>query len=130
MYEYWCFVCCLLRLLSFVCAPQEDSFAALHALGPRLKGRVMIRFVDETGLPEAGIDGGGLFKEFMNALLKSAFDEAYGLFRLTTDRLLFPNPDASLMTGGDGEDGREARGWWCWEERMKGERMQGGVVRG
>lgn len=34
-------------------------------LGKDLKGKVAIGFVDEFGLHEAGIDGGGVFKEFL-----------------------------------------------------------------
>lgn len=34
-------------------------------LGKDLKGKVAISFVDEFGLHEAGIDGGGVFKEFL-----------------------------------------------------------------
>jgi ubiquitin-protein ligase E3 C len=34
-------------------------------MGPKLKNRVQIQFVDEHGLEEAGVDGGGLFKEFL-----------------------------------------------------------------
>jgi len=50
---------------------------ALSTLGPlpasALKGRVRVAFVDEHGMREAGVDGGGLFKEFCEALVKEAF---------------------------------------------------------
>ena len=50
---------------------------ALSTLGPlpasALKGRVRVSFVDAHGLQEAGVDGGGLFKEFCEALVKEAF---------------------------------------------------------
>lgn len=45
----------------------EDGFATLHNLGAHLKGRLAIRFIDEYGQEEAGIDGGGLFKEFLTS---------------------------------------------------------------
>ena len=45
----------------------EDGFSYLNELGPRLKGPVAIQFIDEFGMPEAGIDGGGLFKEFLTS---------------------------------------------------------------
>jgi hypothetical protein len=38
--------------------------------GEALRGRVRIQFVDEHGLEEAGIDGGGLFKDFMEHLVR------------------------------------------------------------
>jgi ubiquitin-protein ligase E3 C len=45
----------------------EDGFSHLNELGSRLKGPVAIQFIDEFGMPEAGIDGGGLFKEFLTS---------------------------------------------------------------
>ena len=45
----------------------EDGFTHLNALGSRLKSPVAIQFIDEFGMPEAGIDGGGLFKEFLTS---------------------------------------------------------------
>ncbi|KAH6590315.1 hypothetical protein BASA61_005310 [Batrachochytrium salamandrivorans] len=69
----------------------EDGFEYLNSLGPTLKGRVSVSFVDEHGLPEAGIDGGGVFKEFLTLCLKQAFDSNYGLFETTKDQLLFPS---------------------------------------
>jgi hypothetical protein len=38
--------------------------------GEVLRGRVRIQFVDEHGMEEAGIDGGGLFKDFMEHLVR------------------------------------------------------------
>jgi ubiquitin-protein ligase E3 C len=48
----------------------EDSFLALNELGGRLRQRVQITFVNEHGVEEAGIDGGGVLKEFMDSLTK------------------------------------------------------------
>ena len=45
----------------------EDVFNHLNALDSRLKSPVAIQFIDEFGMPEAGIDGGGLFKEFLTS---------------------------------------------------------------
>eukprot|EP00775_Hariotina_reticulata_P004342 gene4342-4595_t len=39
----------------------------------RIKGRLRISYVNEAGAAEAGIDGGGLFKDFMEELLKQGF---------------------------------------------------------
>lgn len=63
-------------------------------LGPKLKSRISISFIDEFGLVEAGIDGGGVFKEFLTALSREAFDVNSGLFLSTRDQLLYPNPHA------------------------------------
>ena len=77
----------------------EDGFAHLNALGSKLKGKIAITFVDEHGLPEAGIDGGGVFKEFLMSLAKQAFNGNYGLFSVTRDQLLYPCPHSYAKTG-------------------------------
>ena len=39
----------------------------MHRLaGSRMKGGIRILFISELGMEEAGIDGGGVFKEFLN----------------------------------------------------------------
>ncbi|EWM29600.1 e3 ubiquitin-protein ligase upl6 [Nannochloropsis gaditana] len=79
----------------------EDAFKALNHLGHGLRGRVQVTFVSDLGTEEAGIDGGGVFKEFMDALTKRAFDPQYALFRVTPDHLLYPNPLSGLAVGPD-----------------------------
>lgn len=39
-------------------------------------------FVNELGVEEAGIDGGGIFKDFMEKITRAAFDVQYGLFKV------------------------------------------------
>jgi hypothetical protein len=41
----------------------EDGYAYLNGLKEQLRGHVVISFTDQYGIPEAGIDGGGLLKE-------------------------------------------------------------------
>ena len=65
----------------------SDAFLGLKAASNRLKGRLQVEFIGE-----AGIDGGGLFKEFVDSILKSAFDPQIGLFCATSDQLLVPDP--------------------------------------
>ena len=72
----------------------SDSYEELNPHGPNLKRTVQIQFVNHEGLTEAGIDGGGLFKEFINTLAGQAFNPEYGLFKCTEQELLFPNPQA------------------------------------
>ena len=43
----------------------EDSFDALRHSGPALKQRLQVNFISSTGAPEAGVDAGGLVKEFL-----------------------------------------------------------------
>ena len=50
-----------------------------------------------AGLDEAGIDGGGLFREFLAELLKTGFDPNRGFFCYTSDKLLYPNPNAKAV---------------------------------
>lgn len=50
---------------------SEDAFAHLNGLGAGLKGTIEIVFIDENGVEEAGIDGGGLFKELLTGCVGS-----------------------------------------------------------
>lgn len=45
----------------------DDGFRAFSGLGSHMKGRLAIRFIDEYGQEESGIDGGGLWKEFLTS---------------------------------------------------------------
>ncbi len=42
-----------------------DGYSALHSIGAAIKGRLMVTFVSQHGVLEAGIDHGGLVKEFL-----------------------------------------------------------------
>lgn len=74
-----------------------DGFNHLNDLGDELKLRIRIQFIDEHGLVEAGVDGGGLFKDFMEELAGIGFDPQYGLFTCTEDNQIYPNPAAPHM---------------------------------
>lgn len=80
----------------------EDGFAQLNSLGPKLKSGINVSFVNEHGLAEAGLDYGGLFKEFLTDLAKAAFDPGYGLFtqKETEEGFLFPHPAAGNLQHG------------------------------
>jgi len=75
----------------------EDAFASLNPLGPALKGYVRVSFIDQHGMPEVGIDGGGLFKELMTQLTRQLFDPQFGLFCMSADHRAYPNPSAVLL---------------------------------
>lgn len=79
------------------CLLLQDGFEQLNKLQEGLKSRVQIRFIDQHGIEEAGIDGGGLFKEFMECLVKEGFDPNAGLFKATSDNRLYPNPSAQAL---------------------------------
>ncbi len=72
----------------------EDSYLELNKYGSDLRQTIQVSFVNHEGLQEAGIDGGGLFKEFVNTLSRQAFNPSYGLFCQTAEGLLYPNPQA------------------------------------
>ena len=77
--------------------------AALDKVGPDIKDRVVVRYLNSFGEEEAGIDIGGLFKDFLTDLSARIFDPSYGLFSLTSSNLLYPNPAAAVLYPGHGE---------------------------
>ena len=52
----------------------SDSMDQLNTLGPRLKSKIQVTMINKHGAREAGIDGGGVFKEFLDDLIKEAFN--------------------------------------------------------
>ncbi|WVZ96612.1 hypothetical protein U9M48_042228 [Paspalum notatum var. saurae] len=76
----------------------EDAFDQLSLLSEEdLKAPIRVSFINEHGEDEAGIDGGGIFKDFMENITRAAFDVQYGLFKETADHLLYPNPGSGLV---------------------------------
>ncbi|XP_061709126.1 ubiquitin-protein ligase E3C [Cydia pomonella] len=76
----------------------EDAFDKLSPDNePDMKLKLRVQLINQAGAEEAGVDGGGLFREFLSELLKSAFDPNRGLFRLTKDNMLYPNPGVHLL---------------------------------
>jgi len=76
----------------------EDAFHAIIIGNKNPKSVFRIQFVDADGEHEAGIDGGGLFKEFMTLVTKKIFDPQYTFFLETEkDRTLYPNPVSSQI---------------------------------
>ncbi|OTF72618.1 ubiquitin-protein ligase E3C-like protein, partial [Euroglyphus maynei] len=76
----------------------EDSFEKLSpTLFPSMKKIIRVQLISSLGLEETGVDGGGVFREFLAEALKSAFDPNRGLFKLTQDGFLYPNPSAQIL---------------------------------
>jgi len=74
----------------------EDAFEKLSPENePNMRLKMRIQLVNAAGMDEAGIDGGGLFREFLSQLLKTAFDPNRAFFRLTNDQMLYPHPTVS-----------------------------------
>lgn len=75
----------------------EDGFNHLSKLSPAaLRSTIRVKFVNEQGLDEAGIDQDGVFKEFLEMTLKKVFDPQLNLFSTTSTGVLYPSPTSSL----------------------------------
>jgi ubiquitin-protein ligase E3 C len=74
----------------------EDAFDQFYDLGESLKEPIQISFIDQFGSVEAGIDGGGVTKEFLTSITNEAFMSTNGLnlFIENDQNLLYPNPAA------------------------------------
>lgn len=62
-----------------------------------LKGVIRVRFINEQGLDEAGIDQDGVFKEFLEETIKRVFDPSLNLFKATSEERLYPSPTSYLQ---------------------------------
>ncbi|KAG8423789.1 ubiquitin-protein ligase (E3) [Metarhizium acridum] len=96
----------------------EDAFNQFYQIGDGLKDTIQITFVDQFDTPEAGIDGGGVTKEFLIGVTSEAFgntEDGAGMFSSNEQGLLFPNPTAvdtlreSLCRQGLKQDDEEYR---------------------
>lgn len=73
----------------------DDAFSEFYRLGEGLKEPIQITFIDQFGAQEAGIDGGGVTKEFLTSVTKEAFvPERYNLFLENKHHMLYPNPSS------------------------------------
>ena len=62
-----------------------------------MRNKLRVTLVNAQGLDEPGIDGGGVFREFLNELLKTGFDPNRGYFTTTQDGQLYPNPQVDMQ---------------------------------
>ncbi|KAI0420784.1 hypothetical protein F5X98DRAFT_361511 [Xylaria grammica] len=74
----------------------DDAFDQFYSLGEGLKEPIQITFVDQFDQPEAGIDGGGVTKEFLISVTNDAFgpdrNDGKTYFVSNAQNLLYPNP--------------------------------------
>ncbi|XP_032900349.1 ubiquitin-protein ligase E3C isoform X2 [Amblyraja radiata] len=78
----------------------EDAYDKLSPENESdLRKRIRVHLLNAHGLDEAGIDGGGIFREFLNELLKTGFNPNQGFFKTTNEGLLYPNPAAKMLVG-------------------------------
>lgn len=53
-----------------------------------MKGVIRVKFVNDLGVDEAGIDQDGVFKEFLEEIIKRVFDPALNLFKVVMGALV------------------------------------------
>ena len=77
----------------------EDGFEQLKSTAlsdAHLKGVIRVKFVNQEGLMEAGIDQDGVFKEFLEESITKIFNPELNLFKLTEDQKLYPSPTSNM----------------------------------
>ncbi|MGH0146443.1 UNVERIFIED_CONTAM: hypothetical protein FKN15_008275 [Acipenser sinensis] len=76
----------------------EDGYDQLRRLPVNsIKGVIRVKFVNDLGVDEAGIDQDGVFKEFLEEIIKKVFNPALNLFRTTSgDERLYPSPTSYI----------------------------------
>jgi ubiquitin-protein ligase E3 C len=90
-------------------------------------------------IPRAGIDGGGVFKEFLTSLAKEVFDSDRGLWLSTEQHELYPNPHsyatdgmwrASTVTGFSTDQSSPAHSlaWFRFVGRILGKALYEGIL--
>ncbi|KFD58003.1 hypothetical protein M513_01236 [Trichuris suis] len=79
----------------------QDAYAQLKYIPSELfKGPIRVMMYNSASVPEAGIDGGGIFREFISEVLKQGFSPDYGFFLCTQDESeLYPNPTSEPFFG-------------------------------
>ncbi|KAJ7471427.1 HECT-domain-containing protein [Mycena galericulata] len=97
----------------------QDGFDRLRDAD--LKGRIGITFIDKFGEEEAGIDGGGVFKEFFTSLCKEVFDTDRGLWLANKKNELYPNPHAYAIEPHN-------LNWYRFIGRIIGKAMYEGIL--
>ncbi|KAJ7649720.1 HECT-domain-containing protein [Roridomyces roridus] len=97
----------------------QDGFDRLRDAD--LKGRIGITFIDKFGEEEAGIDGGGVFKEFFTSLCKEVFDTDRGLWLANKKNELYPNPHAYAVE-------QHNLNWYRFIGRIVGKAMYEGIL--
>ncbi|KFQ02201.1 Ubiquitin-protein ligase E3B, partial [Haliaeetus albicilla] len=75
-----------------------DGYEQLRQLSQNaMKGVIRVKFVNDLGVDEAGIDQDGVFKEFLEEIIKKVFDPALNLFKTTSgDERLYPSPTSYI----------------------------------
>ncbi|KAJ3505966.1 hypothetical protein NLJ89_g7135 [Agrocybe chaxingu] len=97
----------------------QDGFEKLARVD--LKFPVKIVFVDQFGQEEAGIDGGGVFKEFFTLLCQEVFNPDRGLWLVNKKNELYPNPHGYATE-------RRSLDWYRFIGRILGKALYEGIL--
>uniref|UniRef100_A0A3Q3F5W7 Ubiquitin-protein ligase E3B n=1 Tax=Labrus bergylta TaxID=56723 RepID=A0A3Q3F5W7_9LABR len=75
-----------------------DGYDQLRRLPANsIKGVIRVKFVNDLGVDEAGIDQDGVFKEFLEEIIKKVFNPALNLFKTTSgNERLYPSPTSYI----------------------------------
>lgn len=75
----------------------DDSMKFFSKPSVDLRHQLLLTFIDQYGNEEAGVDGGGLTKEFLTSVCEEGFKNGSNdLFRININHQLYPNPDIYL----------------------------------
>ncbi|KAI0647654.1 HECT-domain-containing protein [Trametes meyenii] len=97
----------------------QDGFDRLGEAD--LKAPIAITFVDQFGNEEAGIDGGGVFKEFLTSLTKEVFDTDRGLWLANKKNELYPAPHSYATEA-------HSLAWYRFIGRILGKALYEGIL--
>ncbi|KAH0625656.1 hypothetical protein JD844_015250 [Phrynosoma platyrhinos] len=88
----------VLQYIPHVIPHKNDGYEQLRQLSQNaMKGVIRVKFVNDLGVDEAGIDQDGVFKEFLEEIIKKVFDPALNLFKTTSgDERLYPSPTSYI----------------------------------
>lgn len=71
----------------------------MQNVGSDIRRNLLVTFISEHGIEEAGIDQGGLTKEFLEEVVYASFDLERGLMAQTEGGLGFPHAAAGTLEG-------------------------------
>ncbi|KAH9890126.1 HECT-domain-containing protein [Cubamyces lactineus] len=97
----------------------QDGFDRLGDVD--LKAPIAITFIDQFGNEEAGIDGGGVFKEFLTNLCKEVFDTDRGLWLANKKNELYPAPHSYATES-------HSLAWYRFIGRILGKALYEGIL--
>uniref|UniRef100_A0A670J5B6 Ubiquitin-protein ligase E3B n=1 Tax=Podarcis muralis TaxID=64176 RepID=A0A670J5B6_PODMU len=88
----------VLQYIPHIIPHKNDGYEQLRQLSQNaMKGVIRVKFVNDLGVDEAGIDQDGVFKEFLEEIIKKVFDPALNLFKTTSgDERLYPSPTSYI----------------------------------